>query len=84
MITTVLLAQLMLYLVLCVWDIVAAARACWSIIPAVRLSEGRGQNNQQPTPNDNISNMTICLTVWKCLTCLEMSDMSDSVWNQTH
>ena len=33
MITTVLLAQLMLYLVLCVWDIVAAARACRSIIP---------------------------------------------------
>jgi len=33
MITTVLLAQVMVYLVLCVWDIVAAARACWSIIP---------------------------------------------------
>jgi len=33
MITTVLLAQLMLYLVLCVRDIVAAARACRSIIP---------------------------------------------------
>ena len=32
----------------------------------------------------HISNMTICLTVWKCLTCLEMSDMSESVWNQTH
>jgi len=23
--------------------------------PVVRLSEGRGQNNQQPTPNDNKS-----------------------------
>jgi len=33
MITTVLLAQLMLYLVLCVRDIVTAAGACWRIIP---------------------------------------------------
>jgi len=33
MIITVLLAQLMLYLVLCVRDIVAAAGACQSIIP---------------------------------------------------
>ena len=34
MITTVLLAQLMLYLVLCVRDIVAMAGACQRIIPA--------------------------------------------------
>ena len=34
MITIVLLAQLMLYMVLCVWDIVAMARACQSVIPA--------------------------------------------------
>jgi len=33
MITTVLLAQLMLYLVLCVRDIVTAAGACQRIIP---------------------------------------------------
>jgi len=33
MIITVLLAQLMLYLALCVWDIVAAAGECQSIIP---------------------------------------------------
>jgi len=33
MITTVLLAQLMLYMVLCVGDIVAMAEACWDIIP---------------------------------------------------
>ena len=34
MIITILLAQLMLYMILCVWDIVAVARACRSIIPA--------------------------------------------------
>jgi len=27
----------------------------WSYWLGVRLSEGRGQNNQQPTPNDNKS-----------------------------
>ena len=31
-----------------------------------------------------ISNLTIYLTVWRCLMCLEMSDMSGSVWNQMH
>ena len=34
MIITILLAQLMLYMVLCVGDIVAMAEACWDIIPA--------------------------------------------------
>jgi len=33
MITTVLLAQLMLYMVLCVGDIGAMGEACWDIIP---------------------------------------------------
>ena len=31
-----------------------------------------------------ISNLTNFLTVWKCLMCLEVPDLSDSVWNQTH
>jgi len=29
--------------------------------PAVRLSEGRGQNNQQPTPNDNKKRVVVFL-----------------------
>jgi len=29
--------------------------------PAVRLSEGRGQNNQQPTPNDNNKRVVVFL-----------------------
>jgi len=33
MITTVLLAQVMLYIILCVQNIVAVAEACWRIIP---------------------------------------------------
>jgi len=33
MITTVLLAQVRLYMILCVRDIVAVAKACQSIIP---------------------------------------------------
>jgi len=28
---------------------------------AVRLSEGRGQNNQQPTPNDNNKRVVVFL-----------------------
>ena len=32
----------------------------------------------------HISNLTICLTVWMCLMCLKVSDLSDSVWNQRH
>ena len=31
-----------------------------------------------------ISRMTVCLTVWKCPTWLEVSDVSESVWNQMH
>ena len=29
--------------------------------PDVRLSEGRGQNNQQPTPNDNNKRVVVFL-----------------------
>jgi len=29
--------------------------------PVVRLSEGRGQNNQQPTPNDNNKRVVVFL-----------------------
>jgi len=30
-------------------------------VRAVRLSEGRGQNNQQPTPNDNKKQVVVFL-----------------------
>jgi len=30
-------------------------------LSAVRLSEGRGQNNQQPTPNDNNKRVVVFL-----------------------
>ena len=30
-------------------------------VGAVRLSEGRGQNNQQPTPNDNNKRVVVFL-----------------------
>jgi len=33
----------------------------WCFLPGVRLSEGRGQNNQQPTPNDNNKRVVVFL-----------------------
>jgi len=33
----------------------------WIEDTAVRLSEGRGQNNQQPTPNDNNKRVVVFL-----------------------
>ena len=32
-----------------------------SLVHVVRLSEGRGQNNQQPTPNDNNKRVVVFL-----------------------
>ena len=39
---------------------------------------------EEGSENEDISNLTICLTVWMCLMCLKVSDLSDSVWNQRH
>ena len=34
---------------------------CQGLTTTVRLSEGRGQNNQQPTPNDNNKRVVVFL-----------------------
>ena len=52
------------------WDAHLLLPQCWDWLSppppevhttAVRLSEGRGQNNQQPTPNDNNKRVVVFL-----------------------
>ena len=49
-----------------VWDHLKKNFGAPSISSAVHLSEGRGQNNQQPTPNDNKKRVVVFL----CGSCI--------------